>query len=199
MQEPHAIQPLRCDGKVGTEGGIRSKELAALLSSTLRLHWEPSESMPQTVVVPNILALAQFVGSPLGPSSWLTVSQERIDDFARATGDDQWIHVDGERAKQDSPFGRTIAHGYLTLSLAHTMLPEIFKVENCSHIVNYGVERVRLREPVPSESRIRLNGEVRDVRKVSGGAARVAISLRCEAENVRRPVCTGEGIYIFFP
>ena len=155
--------------------------------------------MPQTVTVPNILALPEFVGSPFGPSSWLTVGQERIDDFARATGDDQWIHVDAERAKQESPFGRTIAHGYLTLSLAHTLLPEIFRVENCSHIVNYGVEKVRLREPVPSESRIRLSGEVSNVRRVTGGAARVAIRLRCEVEGTRRPVCTGEGVYIYFP
>lgn len=155
--------------------------------------------MPQIVTVPNILALPEFVGSQLGPSSWVTVSQGRIDDFARATGDDQWIHVDAERAKRDSPFGRTIAHGYLTLSLVNTLLPEIFKVENCSHIVNYGVEKVRLREPVPSESRIRLSGEVSSVRSVSGGAARVAIRLRCEVEGTSRAVCTGEGVYVYFP
>ena len=155
--------------------------------------------MLKTIVVPSIEALPEFVGSRLGPSSWLTVSQERIDDFARSTGDDQWIHVDVERAKRESPFGQTIAHGYLTLSLASTMLPEIFSVEDCSHIVNYGVEKVRLREPVPSESRMRLNGEVSSVRRVSGGSARVAIKLRCEVEGTRRPVCTGEGIYIYFP
>lgn len=155
--------------------------------------------MSQIIVVPSIEALPEFVGTQLGPSSWLTVSQGRIDDFARATGDDQWIHVDVERAKRESPFGKTVAHGYLTLSLAWTLLPEVFKVENCSHIVNYGVEKVRLREPVPAESRMRLTGEITGVRSVSGNAARVTVSLSCEVEGARRAVCTAEGIYVYFP
>ena len=156
-------------------------------------------SMTQQVVVPNIEALPDFVGVELGPSSWVTVGQSRIDDFARATGDDQWIHVDRERAKRESPFGNTVAHGYLTLSLASTLLPEIFTVQEYSHIVNYGVDKVRLREPVLTESRLRLSGQLKSVRSVSGGAARVTIALHYEVENARRAVCTAEGIYIYFP
>lgn len=155
--------------------------------------------MTQRVVVPNIQALPDYVGVELGPSSWVTVGQNRIDDFARATGDDQWIHIDHERAKRESPFGNTVAHGYLTLSLASTLLTEIFAVQEYSHIVNYGVDKVRLREPVPSESRLRLSGQVKSVRNVAGGAARVTISLQYEVEDARRAVCTAEGIYIYFP
>ena len=155
--------------------------------------------MSKTIVAPNISSLPDLVGTALGPSSWLTVSQSRIDDFARATGDDQWIHVDVERAKRESPFGQTIAHGYLTVSLASTLLPEIFRVEECSHVINYGVEKVRLKEPVYADSRMRLTGEISSVRKVSGGAARIVISLACEVEGARRAVCTAKGIYIYFP
>ena len=155
--------------------------------------------MTHKVVVPTIQALPDYVGAEFGPSSWVTIGQERINDFARATGDDQWIHIDQERAKRESPFGNTVAHGYLTLSLASTLLPEIFEVESYSHIVNYGVDKVRLKEPVPVESRLRLSGQVESVRNVTGGAARVTISLKYEVENARRAVCTAEGIYIYFP
>ena len=166
---------------------------------TPSFHEEPIRAMTQQVVVPDIQALPDFIGVELGPSSWVTVSQGRIDAFARATGDDQWIHVDQERARRESPFGNTVAHGYLTLSLASTLLPEIFEVQNSSHIINYGVDKVRLREPVPAESRLRLSGQLQSVRSVAGGAARVTISLSYEVENARRAVCTAEGIYIYFP
>jgi len=166
---------------------------------TAHVHGESIRTMTHRVVVPTIQALPEYVGVEFGPSSWITVGQERINDFARATGDDQWIHLDPERAKRESPFGNTVAHGYLTLSLASTLLPEIFEVETYSHIVNYGVDKVRLREPVPVESRLRLSGQVESVRNVAGGAARVTISLNYEVENARRAVCTAEGIYIYFP
>ena len=103
----------------------------------------------------------------------MAMTQERIDAFAEATGDRQWIHTDPERAKQQSPFGRTIAHGYLTISLAPQLIDELYLVEGSSHTVNYGIDRMRLHEPVPADARVRLSAEIRGVRYLPSGAARV--------------------------
>ena len=100
--------------------------------------------------------LLQHVGETLGPSEWLTVTQEMIDKFADATGDHQWIHVDVERAKKELPGGKTIAHGYLTLSLLPRLAPTLMKVEKRRRGVNYGSNRVRFTAPVPAGARIRL-------------------------------------------
>ena len=102
--------------------------------------------------------LLPAVGQHLGFSDWLLIDQQRIDLFADATGDHQWIHVDPERAAS-GPFGKTIAHGYLTLSLANLFLPEIMEVNNVSMGVNYGCEKVRFPAPVPVGSRVRGGGE----------------------------------------
>src|SRR5438094_10063812 len=98
-------------------------------------------------------------GAEFGPSSWIDVPQEKIDAFAAATGDDQWIHVDPERAAA-GPFGTTIAHGYLTLSLAPALLYELLEVDGARLIVNYGLNRVRFPAPVPVGSRVRMRAEV---------------------------------------
>ena len=155
--------------------------------------------MPDRLVVPNIEALADCIDTPIGPSEWITVDQARIDAFARATGDDQWIHTDSERAARESPFGQTIAHGYLTLALAPVLLREIFSVENCSQIINAGIDRLRLKEPVAAGSRLRFTGRILGVRRVPGGAARVNLSLRWELEGAKRPACRGEAVYVYFP
>ncbi|MFN0155810.1 MAG: MaoC family dehydratase, partial [Gaiella sp.] len=106
------------------------------------------------------MALRDLVGRELGPSSWLEVTQARVDEFARATGDDQWIHVDPERCVRESPFGRTIAHGYLTLSLCAMIVDELVPENGAYSLsINYGSNRVRFPAPVPVGSRIR--GRVR--------------------------------------
>jgi len=155
--------------------------------------------MPSRIVVPDLETLADFIDTPIGPSDWFTVDQARIDAFAAATGDDQWIHTDAERAARESPFGQTIAHGYLTLALAPTLLREIFQVENCSRVVNSGIDRLRLKEPVVAGSRLRLSGRIRSLRRVPGGGARVSFSLDWELEGARRPACRGEAVYVYFP
>ena len=155
--------------------------------------------MPARIVAPDIESLADLVDAEFGPGGWLTVDQARIDAFAEATGDDQWIHTDPERARRESPFGQTVAHGYLTLALAPALLSKLFKVENCRQVINYGIDGLRLREPVLAGSKLRLSGKVLNVRRVPGGAARVSFDLRWELQGARRPACKGKAVYIYFP
>ncbi len=145
----------------------------------------------------NLAALLQAPGTPLGPTDWLEITQERINQFAEATGDHQWIHVDPERAK-GGPFGATIAHGYLTLSLANLFLPELMTVENTSMGVNYGCEKVRFPAPVRVGTRLRGSGEVISAEEVKGGV-QVVVRVTVEIENSDRPACVVDTISRFFP
>jgi acyl dehydratase len=142
-------------------------------------------------------ALLQAVGQHLGYSDWLEIDQQRIDLFADATGDHQWIHVDPVRAAE-GPFGRTIAHGYLTLSLANLFLPQIMRVDNVSMGVNYGCEKVRFPAPVPVGSRVRGGGEVISAEEVKGGV-QVVVRITIEVEGSERPACVVDTISRFFP
>lgn len=150
-----------------------------------------------TTVVKHPADLMNMVGQTLGPSEPLTITQSRIDQFAEATGDHQWIHVDPERAK-DGPFGATIAHGYLTLSLANCFLPELLSVENVSMGVNYGTEKVRFPAPVPVDSTITARGEIVSVEENKGGFKAV-IQITITAEGADRPACIVDTISIFYP
>lgn len=150
-------------------------------------------------VIPDIPSLKDFVGQPLGTTDWLEIGQERIDEFASATGDHQWIHVDPDRAREESPFGGTIAHGYLTIALAPAMLPELLRVENSSRTVNYGIEKMRLPSPVPAGSRVQLSAEIKHVRDIRGGSARVTIGLTFHVEGVKKACCMADVIYVYFP
>lgn len=142
--------------------------------------------------------LLQSQGKHLGFSDWLEIDQARIDLFAEATGDHQWIHVDPERAAQ-GPFGKTIAHGYLTLSLANLFLPEVMKVNNVSMGVNYGCEKVRFPAPVPVGSKVRGGGEVVAVEEVKGGGVQVVVRMTIEIEGSDRPGCVIDTISRFYP
>jgi len=142
-------------------------------------------------------ALLPAVGQHLGFSDWLEIDQRRIDLFAESTGDHQWIHVDPERAAS-GPFGKTIAHGYLTLSLANLFLPEIMVVDNVSMGVNYGCEKVRFPAPVPVGSRVRGGGEVISAEEVKGGV-QVVVRMTIEIEGSERPACVIDTISRFFP
>ena len=155
--------------------------------------------MGSPLIIPDVPSLPEYEGRDLGVSEWQTVDQSRIDAFADATGDHQWIHVDRARAERESPFGRTVAPGYLTLALAPTLLPELVRVERCSQIVNSGIEKLRLREPVPSGSRIRLGASIQSVRPVPGGAMRVVLPVRFEVEGAKRPAGTWELVFVYFP
>ncbi len=131
------------------------------------------------------------VGDTFGPSSWVEITQEKIDLFAEATGDHQWIHVDPERAK-DGPFGTTIAHGYLTLSLVPMASFEVVPSSGRMGI-NYGVNRVRFPAPVPVGSRLRTSFEVSQVEEIQGGD-QVTMTATVEREGGEKPVCVAEVI-----
>ena len=146
----------------------------------------------------NPAALKESVGSELGHSEWLQIEQGRIDQFAEATGDHQWIHVDPERARS-GPFGSTIAHGYLTLSLVNQFLPEIVEVKNISMGVNYGADKLRFPSPVPVGSRIRGRGELVAADEVKGGGVQATIRVTVEIEGQDKPACVVDTISRFFP
>ena len=152
--------------------------------------------MPTVFATPRDLLAA--VGKPLGASDWLEITQDRIDGFADATGDHQWIHVDPERAKR-GPFGKTIAHGYLTLSLVNCFLPEIVEVRGISMGVNYGCDKVRFPAPVPVGSRIRGVGQLVAAEEVKGGAVQATVRVTVEIEGSERPACVVDTISRFVP
>ena len=135
-------------------------------------------------------ALADLVGTELGPTSWLEVTQERIDAFAAATDDPQWIHVDRDRAAE-GPFGTTIAHGFLTLSLCLPLLSEVLPERSGGMALNYGLNRVRFPAPVPSGSRIRGRFRVLALEDTALGE-RATIEATVECEGVDKPVCVAE-------
>ena len=152
--------------------------------------------MSQCIVdQPNDLLAA--VGQMLGPSEPLVVTQERINQFAEATGDDQWIHVDQARAAE-GPFGRTIAHGYLTLSLAAYFLPQLLSVKNMSMGVNYGTEKVRFPSAVTEGSTLRATGEIISAEE-SGGGVKVVVRMTLAADGAERPACVVDTISLFYP
>jgi acyl dehydratase len=139
------------------------------------------------------------VGKPLGPSDWEEVTQERIQLFAEATGDHQWIHVDPERARRESPFGAPVAHGFLTLSLVPTLLARILRVEGADTIFNTGVERMRLSTPVPAGSRVRMRAEIKHARDMPRGGVHATLALEIEVEGVAKPACRGEVTLVYPP
>ena len=145
---------------------------------------------PLTVEKPQ--DLAQHIGKDLGPSDWITVDQPMIDKFAEATGDHQWIHVDVERAKREMPGGKTIAHGYLTLSLVPRLASTLVKVSQVSRGVNYGSNKVRFTSTVPAGSRIRLHQKIVKVEPVEGNGVRVTSEVKMEVEGQERPALVAE-------
>ena len=141
--------------------------------------------------------LKSAVGQHLGYSEWLRITQERIDQFADATGDHQWIHVDPVRAKE-GPFGVCVAHGYLTLSLVNLFLPQIVEVRGIRMGVNYGADKVRFPAPVRVGARIRGGGKLINVEEVKGGV-QAMIRVTVEIEGSDRPGCVVDTISRFFP
>jgi len=135
-------------------------------------------------------SFTELVGKELGPTEWFEVDQERIDLFARATDDPQWIHVDPEKAAE-GPFGTTIAHGFLTLSLCVPLMSKTLSLTGYRMGINYGVNRVRFPAPLPSGSRIRATFTVQSVEEVQGGDQAVVLAI-IEREGSEKPVCVAE-------
>jgi acyl dehydratase len=141
-----------------------------------------------------IEGLKSLVGREIGPSEWRTVSQEDIDRFAELSGDDQWIHVDVERARKESPFGTTVAHGNLTLSLIDGLRKDLIASSGFALGVNYGWNKVRFPAPVPAGSRVRGRAEVISVDEVGGGWWQVVTRISLEVEGNEKPCCVGDSV-----
>lgn len=148
---------------------------------------ESATSGATATVAHGVDGLKALVGRPLGPSSWVEVTQERVNGFADATEDHQWIHVDPDRAAS-GPFGGPIAHGYLTLSLTPVVLTEILDVQGFSLVVNYGCDRVRFPSPVPVGSRVRASAVIDEVSEIAGGV-QACVTLTFQAEDAPKPAC----------
>ena len=141
--------------------------------------------------------LTSAVGETLGTSDWLEIDQERVNQFAEATGDHQWIHVDVERAKT-GPFGATIAHGYLTVSLIIPLFVELLDIQGVGMGVNYGLDKVRFPSPVPVGSRIRLHGSVSSVVDAPGDGVQVHVDFTVEVEGSPKPACVAQAVYRYY-
>ena len=141
--------------------------------------------------------LPGLVGTELGTSDWYEVRQEHVNLFAEATGDDQWIHVDVERAKAESPFGGPIAHGYLTLSLLVPLFRQVLTVTDTAMGVNYGLNKVRFTAPVPVGCRVRMTATLTAVDEITGG---LQLTFTCvvEREGGDKPVCLAEPVYRYY-
>ena len=149
-----------------------------------------------TTTVDGVEGFAALVGRHLGHSDWVVVDQERIDRFADATDDHQWIHVDVARARQ-SPFETTIAHGYLTLSLVPSLLAQVVRSEGVSYALNYGCNKVRFPAPVPAGSTLRLGATVAAVDEVDGGV-QVAFDVTLEVRGASKPSCAAQVVYRYY-
>jgi acyl dehydratase len=149
------------------------------------------------LIVETPAAMKDHVGQQLGTSDWVTIDQARINLFADATGDHQWIHVDVERAKKEMPGGRTIAHGFLTLSLLPMLMDSIYKIRKTSRGINYGSNKVRFTSMVPSGSRVRLHQSLKSLEAVEGGV-RMIFDCTVELEGSTRPALVSETIIMAF-
>jgi acyl dehydratase len=147
-----------------------------------------------TTTVNGIEELKALTGKTIGPSSWREVTQDDINTFAELSRDDQWIHVDVERAKSESPFGTTVAHGNLTLSMIDGFRPELLESSGFKLGVNYGWNKVRFPAPVPAGSRIRVSLETLSVDDVGGGWHQITQKWTVEVEGSEKPACVAESV-----
>jgi acyl dehydratase len=150
-----------------------------------------------TTTIQGIAGLRELVGEHLGYSDYVEITQEQVNTFAEATGDHQWIHVDPERAKKESPFGGPIAHGYLTLSLGPSLAPQILRVDGIKMGVNYGCEKVRFPSPVPVGAKLRLGAQLDSVDEIAGGA-QVTMTFTYECEGAPKPSCVAQIIFRYY-
>jgi acyl dehydratase len=174
-----------------------------MVSASFRKPSEPRDN-PTRRDVPDVVApteitvdeLSSRAGETLGASEWRLVTQDKVDTFAELTGDDQWIHVDPERAKA-GPFGAAIAHGYFTLSLSTIFLDQVVTVTGAGVVLNYGSNRVRYPAPLPVGSRVRAVIDLAAVDAVTGGV-QATYRLTYEAEGATKPVCVAEILYRYY-
>jgi len=149
------------------------------------------------VVVKSVADAEALVGEEIGVSDWIDVDQSRIDLFAEATDDHQWIHVDTERAGRELPIGSTIAHGYLLVSLMPALIENFVHFEGVERVINYGLNKVRFKNMVPSGSRVRLRSKLLSARR-RAGALQAILENRLEIEGESKPACVAETIAMYF-
>lgn len=150
-----------------------------------------------TTVIPTPESLLDMVGSDLGTSGWVEIPQSDVDAFAKATKDEQWIHVDQERAAA-GPFGGTIVHGYMTLAMLVPLLQDTFQVDGVGMGINYGLNRVRFPAPTPVGSRVRARATLVAAERVTGGVQAV-VDVTVEAQGIDKPVCVAQSIVRYYP
>ena len=155
--------------------------------------------MKLPVVIPSLAAVKFWVQTPLGETDWVPVSQERINQFADATDDRQWIHVDVERARRESIWKQTIAHGYLTLSMIPALLSRLVVIIGVKTAINTGIDKLRFSAPVLAGSRVRLQAEIKDAREVPADAVRITFAVRVEVESSSKPVLLANVNYLYYP
>ena len=148
------------------------------------------------VIINSIEEWEKLEGQELGVSNWKKISQEKINKFAEATDDHQWIHTDPERAKKESPFKTTIAHGYLTLSLLPALIEEIVETNNTKMAVNYGIEQFRFSDPVPADSSVRLKLSLNEIKNLRG-IMRVKFGVVLEIADNKKPAYKGTTVYLY--
>lgn len=144
-------------------------------------------------VIESLAALKELIGQEVAVSNWVEISQERVNQFAEATGDLQWIHIDVERSRKESPFGGTVAHGFLTLSLLPMLMADAVSMPDVKMGVNYGLNKVRFPAPVPVGSRVRARMQLQSVEDIPGGAQTTWL-VTIEREGSDKPVCVAESI-----
>jgi acyl dehydratase len=149
-------------------------------------------------VIQNLDVLATWVGQEVACSDWLAIDQKRIQQFADATGDQQWIHIDPDRARSESPYGETIAHGFLTLSLLPALMQSCIQVDGLAMAINYGLDRVRLPSPVLSGQRVRARFALDSLDAVGGGM-QARWTATVEAKGGERPACVAEMVVRYYP
>ena len=150
-------------------------------------------------VIKDVGELSGLEGEEIGASGWLPMTQAMIDRFAEVTGDDQWIHVDAERAQRESPYGGTVAHGFLTLSLLPDLVRQIYRVEGVSTSINYGLNKVRFPAPVRPGERVRAVLRFSKVEQADGGGVRITSVVTIEIEGAERPACAAEMVTLLVP
>lgn len=155
---------------------------------------QPRELEGETMkVISSIEEARSLAGHELGVSEWFSIDQQRVNDFADVTGDHQWIHVDVERARTESPYRTPIAHGFLTLSLIPALSKDNFRVENAKLAINYGLNKVRFLAPVPVDSRVRVRSELVEV-KAADSAADLTVKHTIEIDGVDKPAAVADMI-----
>jgi acyl dehydratase len=152
--------------------------------------------MPKRLIQ-NLEELKKMVGQEVGVSDWHPVTQEEINLFAEATHDHQWIHVDPERARRESPFGGPIAHGYYTLSLAPYLLANVMDVKEKKMGVNYGLNKLRFMAPVPIPAKVRVRANLTAIEEIKGGV-QATFTLQFEVEGREKPACVAEAVYRYY-